>query len=75
MDWAGLCPNCGSERSTLLTAEGRPQAIGKEAMRQIVEHNVDRAPVFFTFRDEFIQESFDLERVRSVFRARPKTGS
>ena len=43
-----------------------------QALRRIVEHNQGNSRVFFTYRDTFVQESFELERVGNLFEARPK---
>jgi hypothetical protein len=44
-----------------------------QALRLIVEHNEASSPIFFTYKDALVEESFDVERVGNLFEVRPKS--
>ena len=54
--------------------ESGPTNIG-EAIRRIVEDNSGRSHVFFTYRDRFLEESFELAPVGKLLEARLKRAS
>lgn len=46
--------------------------ITNDAVKRIVEHNNGDARVFFTYRNEFLMDNFNMERVGAVYEATPR---
>ena len=44
----------------------------RQALERIVEYNESGSRVFFTYRDTLISDSYDLEKVGSLFEVVPK---